>query len=639
MSGEDFRTHPAGLQALECMIIRASQGWAPPPATLPSEWCRTNLWISMGSRKGFLVPDPYQIEIMDAVARPGVKKVTFCKPVQIGYSTILLAIVGWGLDLHAHQVLMVQPNQETAKKFMKDRGDQMIDHAPGLTSRLIRHSNSGAGSTVRDKYWSNGAAWFIASAKADKELRMFSSSLILLDERSTYEVTIGSQGDPAIIAAGRGEVFSELVIFQGSTLVHSRGRDPIERDYLESSQGRFFVPCPYCNGPSTLPWRDDKGNYRLLYDLDPHRKVVPGSVRYLCPCCDREILEDRKVSMVDAGQWVHARPEITDHLGYHMTSLMSVVKQNWHELAQQWVDAQGNRSALKSFLTLKLAESWVEPGSQLEADTLKARLEPDLKRRVVPVGAGVVVAFVDVQGTWLEGCIWAFGEGMECWLVDWFRADGDTSRPEVYEEADAWLLEPLKHVNGRPVALDLVLFDTGFRPGAVYDFVLPRQNPARKVYASKGQERITALGLAKESATRKGRARLFLIATDATKHQAMGQLNTLQKGPGYVHLPAWVTTEFLKGLASERNEEVEDPDTRITKASWVKIEDRNEIWDTFVGCIAAVWILQNLVPHSKFRDLSALAAEKATPAESQPTQGQAQPVNRVIPKPWSLGGW
>lgn len=636
----EYRTHPDALQEFEAMIARARAGFAPPPTTLPSEWARTNLWISMGSRKGFLVPDPYQIEIMDAVARPGVRKVTFCKPVQIGYSTILLAIVGWALDLHGHQVLMVQPNQETAKKFMKDRGDQMIEHAPGLAARLIRHSNSGAGSTVRDKYWSNGGAWFVASAKADKELRMFSSSLILLDERSTYEVTIGSQGDPAIIAEGRGEVFPDLVVFQGSTLVHSRGRDPIERDYLDSSQGRYFVPCPFCNGTSTLPWRDEKGNYRLLYDIDSNRKVVPGSVRYLCIHCQREIFEEQKVPMVEAGAWVHARPEITDHLGYHMTSLISVVKQNWHELAQKWVKAKDNRSALKSFLTLNLAESWVEPGSHLEADTLKTRLEPDLKRRVVPAGAGAVVAFVDVQGTWLEGCIWAFGEGMECWLIDWFRADGDTSRPEVYEEVDAWLLDPIKHASGRTIPLDLVLFDTGFRPGAVYDFVLPRQTSARKVYASKGQERITSLGLARESTTRKGRARLFLIATDATKHQAMGQLNTLQKGPGYVHLPTWVTPEFLKGLASERNEEVEDPNTRITKATWVKIEDRNEVWDTFVGAIAAVWILQNLVPQSKYRDLAALATERsAEPDAPVPSQAQPQVVPRVVPKPWSLGGW
>jgi phage terminase large subunit GpA-like protein len=597
----------------------------------------------MGSRKGFLVPDPYQIEIMDAVARPGVKKVTFCKPVQIGYTTILLAILGWAMDLHGHQVLMVQPNQETAKKFMKDRGEHLIDYAPGLASRLVKHSNSSSGSTVRDKYFSNGAGVFVASAKADKELRMFSSSLILLDERSTYEVSIGSQGDPAKIAEARGEVFQDLVVFQGSTLVHSRGRDPIELDYLESSQAKYHIPCPFCNGLSTLPWRDEKGNYRLIYDLDAHRKVIPESVRYLCIHCDREIFEDKKVAMVDVGQWIHARPEVTTHLGYHMTSLMSVVKQNWPELAQQWVDAKDNRSSLKSFLTLKLAESWMEPGSQLDASTLQGRVDPSFQRRTVPDGAGVVVAFVDVQGSWLEGCIWAFGVGMECWLIDWFRADGDTSRPEVYEDVDAWLLEPLKHINGRTVPLDLVLFDTGFRQGAVYDYVLPRQSAARRVFASKGTERITSLGLARESTSRKGRARLFLIATDATKHQAMGQLNTLRKGPGYVHLPGWVTPEFLKGLASERHEEVEDPRDRTIRAKWIKIEDRNEVWDTFVGAIAAVWILQNLWPRSKYRDLGTLAAALALPPEGDTAslaaaKPSAQPT-RTLPRPSSLRGW
>ena len=628
---EEFATAPEGLVAIEEMVGRLDKLWNPPPQVLPSEWARKNLWLTQGARKGFCVPDPYQIEIMDAVARPGIRKLTFLKPVQIGYTTILQAIFGWAVDLYAHQVLLVQPSQPTAKKFARDRIDPVIEHAPGLASRLVIPGKSTPGSTIRDKMFTNGGSLFVAAAKAPKELRMFSASLILLDERSTFEITVGSEGDPGKIAEARGEVFEDLVLFQGSTPVMSRGKDPVEQDYLESSMARYFVPCPQCNGLSTLPWKDEQGHHRLIYELDGNRKVVKGSVRYACIHCDTDITENWKVKMVEAGSWIHARPEITDHLGYHMTSVMSVVKNNWDELAQKWADTHGNRSRLQTFITLNLAETWLEPGSQLDGASLLGRLDSTMVRRQVPDGAAVVVCFTDMQKSWLEGSIWAFGEGMEAWLVDWFRADGDTSQAEVWDDLDAWLLEPIHHVNGKVVSLDLALVDSGYNSGTVYSFVMPRQNAKRRVYASKGSEKITAVGLAREGVSRKARVRLFNIATDAAKKVAMGMLNQkLPEGetrrPGYVHIPGWVTEEFIKGLASERHEEFQDPKTGVTKQRWTKIEDRNEPWDCFIGSVAAVWILQNLLQPGRYRDLAALAAEISEVKPKAEVKDQAAPV-------------
>lgn len=621
-------TAPEGFVAIEMMVDRLNALWNPPPHVLPSEYARTNLWLTQGARKGFCNPDPYQIEIMDAVARGGVKKITFLKPVQIGYTTILQSIFLWATALYAHQVLIVQPTQPMAKKFAKERIDTLIEHSPVLAPLLIRPGKSSAGSTIRDKQFSNGASLFVAAAKADRELRMFSSSMICLDERSIFEVAVGSQGDPGLIAAARGEVFEDLVIFQGSTPVLSRGRDPIEQDYLESSMGRWNVPCPQCNGLSTLPWKDENGKHRLLYDLDNHRKVVKGSVRYACIHCGGEITEKWKVPMADAGQWIHARPEITDHLGYHTTSIMSVQKNNWDELAQQWVDAQGNNERLKTFITLRLAETWLEPGSELKASSLSSRLDPALLRRQVPDGAGVLIAFVDVQKSWVEGCIWAFGVGAQAWLVDWFRADGDTSRPEVFEDLDAWLLDPLHHANGKVMPLDLALIDSGYNSGTVYNFVLPRQNSQRRTYASKGSEKITAIGLAREGNTRKARVRLFNIATDPAKKQALGMLQHTRPGPGYVHLPSWVSEEFIKGLASERHEEIVDPKTGLTKQKWTKIEDRNEPWDCFTGAVAGLWILQNLLQPGKYRDLEARVTEASESKAKPETKADAPPAPR-----------
>ncbi|BDU72918.1 terminase gpA endonuclease subunit [Mesoterricola silvestris] len=628
---EEYETSPEGFQALEEMEARLLRLLAPPSSITVSQWARENLWVTMGSRQGLLVPDAFQIEPMDAICDPEVREVIFLKPTQVGWSTLCNAAMGWAVAEHGMDVLMVQPAVDVGEKYSKDRLDPMIQASPVLSELLLLPTAKSAGSTVRNKFFRNGGSIFVGSGQAPKELRSFSSPFVILDERSAMKVDIDGEGDPGKIARARGDVFQNLKVMEGSTPAKSPGLDPTENSYLRSSKALFHVPCPHCNATWPFLWRhpNDQKTYLLRYEVDPRtRKVFPDSVHYVCIKCGAAIEETVwKQKMVDAGAWVHEHPEIRDIRGFRLNSLYAVSQSNWWvKLAQQWVDAQDSPTDLKTFINLRLAETFQEDFEAIDTNILTKRATGTWAKGQIPLGVGVITCFVDVQKDRLEAFIWGTGADGEMWLIDWevLSAERDTTEDEVWEDLDEWLLRPRYHVNGRMIPIDLVLVDSGFHKTPVYKFVRPRQTPARRVFASRGEDHITKPGMAMESSSKKATVKLFIVDTMESKKKALSRLGRSIPGPNYVHLPSWCTEEFLNQMSSEKLSSEVDSKTRKVTYTWVQTRKRNEAWDGYANAIAAVWILQNILGPVRYADVAKLAAAAAMPGSGQ----NAEPVRR-----------
>ena len=156
--------------------------------------------------------------------------------------------------------------------------------------------------------------------------------------------------------------------------------------------------------------------------------------------------------------------------------------------------------------------------------------------------------------------------------------------------------------------------------------------------------------MAKVGTAREARVRLYLVGTDAAKHRVTARLQIRTKGPGFIHLPDWVTTEYLEQLTSERLVSQLDPKTRRVKRSWVKTRNRNVALDLEVGCPAGLFILQQIIfPRGLFRDLAKLAEAQPQVLESvpppvQPTEAEtkprqvATPIRRAVPRRLGMGG-
>lgn len=594
--------HEDSLQALDDLESRTFALLAPPSGILPSEWAQKNYWITTGSRKGYCVPDPFQVEIMDAAARPGVREIIFKKPQQIGWSMICNTFIGWAVDIHGQDVLMVQPSVDTAEKYAKDRLDPMIENCSTLADQLVMPTAKRPGSTTRNKYFRRGGSLFIASGTAPKELRSFSCARIILDERSGMLVDVGGEGDPGMLARGRAETFDDLVILEGSTPAKPPGIDPIDTGYERSSKALYHVPCPHCNATQPLTWRNPykPKDYMLKFDWDRvSRRVYPDSVHYRCLYCGEQIWEKTKYAMAAAGTWVHQRPEVTDVLGYWINSLYLLAKPNWPLLAQEWLDAQASPSKLRSFIHLRLAECFEEKGQSVSPNWLRELADQDERpRAVVPDGAALIIITCDVQtggGGRLEAQVVAWYPNEAAVLVDHQIFPGDPLQPDCWSDFDEWRLAGWAHEKGARMQAHLVLVDSsdGGTQDAVYSYCQPRM--AEGVFPLKGAKNISAAGYAQDSFTRKNTVRFFLIATDATKQAVYSRLAQPVGQGRSIALPKWCSEEYLAQICAEKRVKTENPKTGGISYEWHKVRDRNEGLDLWSYQIAGYWILTRIL--------------------------------------------
>lgn len=359
-----------------------------------------------------------------------------------------------------------------------------------------------------------------------------------------------------------------------------------------------------------------------MWEVDADRQVVPGSVRYVCAKCKAGITERHKQGMLDRGRWIAAHPG-RPVVGFHLNALYSPWKENWHTLAQEWVDAQENREALKAFINLRLGETWEELGETQDANSLKERLEPYGSE--VPANVACLTMAVDVQDNRLECAVKGWAPGEESYLVahEVFWGDPSTD-PGVWEDVEAVRTKEWTRADGIKMQVMLTVVDSGgHHTDAVYDYVLPRQNLRARVFAVKGVDFNSKPVLAAEGTTKRSAVRLYTIATHQAKDRIFSRLKIAQPGPGYMHLPEWTTEEYLAQLTGEKRIVVTNKRTRTKKTVWVKTHTRNEALDLEVYNLGALFILQTYLAPGVFRDLAALLeATKTGGVVAQPPRGR-----------------
>lgn len=634
-----LETHPDAIEQLEMDAAELRKLWLPPPATGISEWSAEHRTLpDTSARPGPWVDDPYQVDILADISNPEVREVYFMKCTQVGWSEICNNAIGWAVDLHNMPVLMIQPTQEAAQKYCKERLDPMIEATPVLADQLVRSSSKNAGSTVRHKLFRRGASLYVASGSNSREHRSSQARFVIGDEVDAIPLAVDQMGDPMQAIKRRGDTYHDFKQLHGSTPDLPKGRSRIEKGYERSSKGRYFVRCPECDFEQPFNWRDpETGSYHLLYEKDRFNQVVPGSVRYACKGCGYLIEERWKVRMVEAGRWIHERPEIRTIRGYHLNALYSVVKDNWEDICQEWLNAQEDPELLHNFFAQRLALPYEEQGDSIEASELRKKADKmHWDRGQIPPGVGVLTAEVDVQGNRLEAQIVGFdGEGRGK-LVDWSRIMGDPLQDDVWGELEEWLLRPRAFANGKTLPIAITLVDSGGQAGAtdqVYRYVMPRQTASRRVFAIKGDDYLDRPGLAKESSSRKVRVKLFILATVAAKKMIFSRIGIAPERPLSIHLPDWVTDEYLDQMASEQFLTHRDSKGRL-KTEWVlRGKRRNEALDLWVYALCGLWILQHILAPGAYKDLKALSDAAAEPPKGLIEPTEAAPGATLILRP------
>ncbi len=531
---------------------------------------------------------PYLKEVMDCLSpTSAVERVVFMKGAQVGGTECGNNWIGYVIHLAPGPMMAVAPTVEMAKRNSKQRIDPLIEESAMLAALIAPARARDSGNTILGKEF-RGGVLVLTGANSAVGLRSMPVRYLFLDEVDGYPGDVEGEGDAIQLAEARTRTFARRKIFIVSTPTIA-GTSRIEREYEQSDQRRYLVPCPHCLQKQWLKFE------RLIWE-----KGQPETTHYRCEHCDGDIFEHHKTWMLEHGHWQAGNPQYTGKTaGFHLSSLYSPVGwRAWADIAQAWEAAQGSTTALKSFKNTELGETWVEAGEAPEWERLLERRE-DYALGIVPVGGLLLTAGADVQKDRIEVSVWAFGRGKESWLVEHRVLMGDTARDAVWKRLAEMIGDTWTHENGAQMPLARVAIDTGFATQEAYAFV--RSVKDARVMAIKGVPRgaalvgtPTAVDVTVNGKKLRRGVKLFAVAVGIAKLEFYNNLRksvevddegTIRYPTGFVHLPK-IDAEFIQQLCAEQLLTRRDRNGFPVR-EWQKMRERNEALDCYVYARAA----------------------------------------------------
>lgn len=490
---------------------------------------------------------PYARRWMNLLADPTVSCVALCWATQTCKSTVIENGLGYRIHRMPSPIVVLRPKIDDAEGWAKERLVPMIMATPVLRAR-VRLGRS-TDSTLRFKRFPGGFV-FVASAESATECASRSAPAVFCDEVDRMH-PIPGEGNPVSIVSMR-QGAAEI----GLLVVTSTPRDAettLIWPFLEGgTDERYHVPCPHCGHYQELLFGGPEKPYGLKW---PRGK--PSAAIYLCASCAAAIEHREKRMMLNEGDWIATRPE-NSYPSSHLSGLYSpFAKSAWSAIATEWEAAQGKPADLQVVVNTRLAELWNEPSQQLDADVLTERLDHSMQEGIVPNGAAILTTGLDTQDNRVEAYTWAWGPGLESWLIasEVFPGDPDADPKRldsVWRKVLEWLGKPLHHVSGRPVAIRAALIDSGgHKTGSVYGFTQHLKGLA--IFACKGVGGPDVPLLGKPSLQGQARVVLYPVGVDTAKKEFLrSQLLEEKVGPGFVHLPGWLTQDQCRQLVSEK---------------------------------------------------------------------------------------
>jgi phage terminase large subunit GpA-like protein len=615
-----------GFDGAEDILRTWRRGMRPDPDLTVSEWADQHRWLSSRASaepgRYRTARTPYLREIMDALSpRHPAQRISFMKAAQVGATEAGNNWIGFVIHHAPGPMLAVLPTVEMAKRTSRGRLDPLIADSPALRERVNPARSRDAGNSMLSKEFPGGIL-VLTGANSATGLRSMPARYIFLDEVDAYPASADEEGDPVTLAEARTTTFSHRrKVFMVSTPT-IRGLSRIEREFEASDQRRYFVPCPHCGAMQWLQFN------RLRWD-----KGQPETAAYHCESCEKPVAEHHKTSMLERGEWRPTAVSVDPNsIGFHISALYSPMGwKSWAQIARDWLAAQGSDEMLRAARNTLLGETWVESGDAPEWQRLADRRE--VFAATVPHLGLFLTAGADVQKDRIEVDIWAWGRGLESWLVEHIVIAGGPEDPGAWNKLTTLLGRTWSHESGAVMQLSKLAIDTGYEAPAVYAW--SRAAGYAQVTPIKGVEsfnRSTPVsGPTFVDATIGGKrlrrgARLWTIAVSTFKAETYRFLRLERPSdedravgvcdaPGTMHLPSWADTEWLKQLVAEQMVTVRNK-RGFGHQEWQKMRERNEALDCRVYARAAAWIL---------------GADRWDEATWRSLEGQAGVETKVIP--------
>lgn len=480
----------------------------PPPRLPLSQWIEGNLRLPEGisALPGRVHLWPYQPAIADAIGDPAIERVTLVKPVRVGFTTFLTGAIGSFIVNEPCPVLVLQPTEADARDYVVSDIEPIFDATPSLAGILSDDMPEGERNTLLHRRFPGGSLKVVA-AKSPRNLRRHTARVLLVDEADAMEV--GKEGNPIRLGERRTLSFANRKIVIGST-PSFEDTSHVLREYAESDQRIFEVPCPQCCVFTEIMWR------HIEWEQDK-----PETAAFRCPHCKELIHERHKPAMVKAGRWRAQKPEVSSHAGFRLNALVSLLANaSWGKLAKEFLQGKDDPSELQTFTNTILAEGW-SGAAEIDENDVASRAEP-FSLEAIPPEVLVITIGVDVQDDRLEATVCGHTKTHGCLVLGHIEIWGSYLDDTTWFELDELLKTRWPHPHGGRLKVDAACIDAG--DGEHLERVLSFTGPrlSRRVWAIKGASGARpAFQISKSKI--KG-ARLAIVGVDGLKGQIFEKL-------------------------------------------------------------------------------------------------------------------
>lgn len=272
-----------------------------------------------------LAKSPYLREVLQAwelSPRQGLKVLTVVGPQQTGKTLAWLGGLLWSMDMDPGPSLIYYTSEETAKKINAYKMEPLLKEIPRFRELLSlpRSHSQQSYNLIDNQIFFGGVGSRIAS---------FSAKRLVADELDDWLFAKGT--DPLKDLEMRSRAFPESLLCAVCTPRGANSR--IWSLFEESSEGYFTLRCQGC-GELTLRSCDI---VNLKFETDADGKLVPESVRLVCPACSTAHEEKQAADLVMQGEYVHEHPElIPTRPGFQWGALASLISPQlrWEQIAR-----------------------------------------------------------------------------------------------------------------------------------------------------------------------------------------------------------------------------------------------------------------------------------------------------------------
>ena len=586
-----------GLQSLRADAPQRLGDWAQDHFKLAGE---------SSHKKGAWVAWAFQVGMLDMMSDDRIAELSIMKSKRVGYTKMVTAFICYNIAHRRRKQALWQPTDDDRDSYVKSEIDPLLDPLTGVPAvQAARKAGKGVSQeTVKYKPFRDSVLHLLGG-KAARAYRRITVAVTILDEWSAFDQSVEKRGTPDVLAKGRleGAAYPKFV---GGSTPDIKGICHVERGCAKSEgMVRFHIDCPHCGADHPLMWGGKKVAHGFKWE-----RGNPASVRHVCPHCRKSITQ---ADYLPAGQplqgaWVcertgkrygidriwrdstgmPCRPPRT--VGLHVWAAYSP-QRSWADIVQEFEHAlqaleQGNVGPMQTYVNETLGETWELAGERSDEHALQARAEP-YKLCTVPKGGLYLTAGVDVQRDRWEITVYAWGRGLESWVVDVAVLEGNPAVDEEWDQVTTYLQRRYAQAwHGGTLGISATSIDSSDQTQAVYNWVSKAQHilPNLRAIKGDGNDGVPILGPSSlQEINWRGRKvqrgiKLWRVGVDNAKDMLLGQLGIEHPGPGYLHFSDELPKEFYEQLTAEQRVIVKVKGQDAYR--WIKRRPRNEQLDT-----------------------------------------------------------